>query len=388
MGMHCLVDHHVLNVGVSPVAQRSHRRFAIGPTRPLCLFTRKYRLAMMSRVIDLRSDTLTVPDEGMRRAMAEAPVGDDVYSEDPTVNALQERVAAMFGKQAALFVPSGTQGNQICLALHATTGDEVIAESGAHIFHYENAATSVVARAQIHAVASDAGEMPLERVRSAIRPRAYYYPRTAVIAVENSHNRHGGTVLSTSYLRELHALAQEQGLPIHCDGARIWNAMVSTGESPLTYGEIFTTMSVCLSKGLGAPVGSLILGTQEHIERARRWRKMLGGGMRQVGVLAAAGLYALENILPLLPHDHRRARMFAERLAGIERVGIDTARVQTNVVVFTVSGMDDATFMAACLSRGLRIATISPGRMRAVFYHQITDEDVSTCVGIIAEVLA
>lgn len=343
---------------------------------------------MMSRVIDLRSDTLTVPDEGMRHAMASAAVGDDVYSEDPTVNALQRRVAELFGKEAALFVPSGTQGNQISLALHASTGDEVIAESGAHIFHYENAATSVVARAQIHGIPSDAGEMPLDKVEEAIRPSAYYYPRTAVIAVEQSHNRHGGTVLSTDYLRSLHLLAQQRGLPIHCDGARIWNALAATGESPLTYGSIFSTMSVCLSKGLGAPVGSLIVGSREQIERARRWRKMLGGGMRQVGVLAAAGLYALDNILPLLEHDHRRARRLAERLSVLERVRIDTKRVHTNVVVFGVDAMDDASFVAACQQRGLRIAPISPGRMRAVVYHQISDQDIEAASDIVADVLA
>lgn len=343
---------------------------------------------MMSRMIDLRSDTLTVPDEGMRRAMAEAHVGDDVYSEDPTVNALQERVAAMFGKEAALFVPSGTQGNQISLALHASTGEEVIAETGAHIFHYENAAASVIARAQIHGVPSEAGEMPLDRITDAIRPAAYYYPRTAVIAVENTHNRHGGTVLSMEYLRSLHALAQERGLPLHCDGARLWNALAATGESPLAYGAIFSTMSVCLSKGLGAPIGSLILGSGEQIERARRWRKMLGGGMRQVGVLAAAGLYALENILPLLPHDHRRAREFAELLTGLDRIQIDATRVHSNVVVFSVHDMDDTTFIAACHERGMRIATIRPGHMRAVFYHQISDDDVRTSASIIADVLA
>ena len=343
---------------------------------------------MMSRTIDLRSDTLTVPDEGMRQAMAEARVGDDVYSEDPTVNALQERVAAMFGKEAALFVPSGTQGNQISLALHASTGEEVIAEADAHIFHYENAATSVIARAQIHGIPSEAGEMPLDRIIDAIRPAAYYYPRTAVIAVENTHNRHGGTVLSMEYLRSLHALAQERGLPLHCDGARLWNALAATGESPLAYGEIFSTMSVCLSKGLGAPIGSLILGSREHVERARRWRKMLGGGMRQVGILAAAGLYALDHILPLLPRDHHRAREFAGLVAGLDRVSINTTRVHSNVVAFSVRDLDDAQFIAACQQRGMRIATIRPGIMRAVFYHQISDDDVRTSASIIADVLA
>ncbi len=343
---------------------------------------------MMSRPIDLRSDTLTVPDEGMRAAMAAAEVGDDVYGEDPTVNALQERVASMFGKEAALLVPTGTQGNQICLALHASTGDEVIAESGAHIFHYENAATSVIARAQIHGIPSQQGEMPLDLVRDAIRPSAYYYPRTAVIAVENSHNRHGGTVLSLDYLRSLHALASEHHLPLHCDGARIWNAMTASGEHPREYGKLFSTMSVCLSKGLGAPIGSVILGTREQIERGRRWRKMLGGGMRQVGVLAAAGMYALDMILPKLKDDHRRARDFARLVSAIGCVRIDMARVQTNVVVFSVDGMDDATFVAACHARGLRIAPISRGRLRAVFYHQITDADTSAAAAIIADVLA
>lgn len=343
---------------------------------------------MKSPLIDLRSDTLTVPDDGMRQAMATAAVGDDVYSEDPTVNQLQERVASMFGKEAALFVPSGTQGNQICLALHASTGEEVIAESSAHIFHYENAATSVIARAQIHAVPSESGEMTIDQVEAAIRPGAYYYPRTAVIAVENTHNRHGGTVLATTYLDDLHALAQRYGLPLHCDGARIWNALAATGEQPTTYGALFSTMSVCLSKGLGAPIGSLILGTRESIERARRWRKMLGGGMRQIGVLAAAGLYALDHILPILPHDHRRARMFAAQLSTLPRVRIDLSRVQSNVVVFSPEGIDDSTFVSACAARGLRIAPISAGRIRAVFYHQISDADVDTAAAIIADVLA
>ncbi|RPI65231.1 MAG: aminotransferase class I/II-fold pyridoxal phosphate-dependent enzyme, partial [Ignavibacteriae bacterium] len=316
-------------------------------------------------MIDLRSDTLTVPDDGMRQAMASARVGDDVYSEDPTVNELQERVASMFGKEAALFVPSGTQGNQICIALHATTGEEVIAEQGAHSFHYENAATSVIARAQIHAIPSDAGSMVLEDVVAAIRPKAYYYPRTALIAVENSHNRHGGTVRSMSYLRQLRTVADQAGLPLHCDGARIWNAMAATDSRPEEHGALFDTLSVCLSKGLGAPIGSLILGTRDHIERARRWRKMLGGGTRQVGILAAAGLYALDTILPLIPNDHQRARRFAEAISTIPGVNVDLDRVQTNIVAFSVDHLTDADVVEACAQRGLRIAPIKPGLLRA-----------------------
>jgi threonine aldolase len=338
-------------------------------------------------MIDLRSDTLTVPDDGMRQAMASARVGDDVYSEDPTVNELQERVASMFGKEAALFVPSGTQGNQICIALHATTGEEVIAEQGAHIFHYENAATSVIARAQIHAIPSDAGSMVLEDVIAAIRPKAYYYPRTALIAVENSHNRHGGTVRSMSYLRQLRTVADQAGLPLHCDGARIWNAMAATVSSPEEHGSLFDTLSVCLSKGLGAPIGSLILGTRDHIERARRWRKMLGGGTRQVGILAAAGLYALDTILPLIPNDHQRARRFAEAISTIPGVNVDLDRVQTNIVAFSVDHLTDAEVVEACAQRGLRIAPIKPGLLRAVWYHQISDEDTEQAVAILRDAI-
>lgn len=338
-------------------------------------------------MIDLRSDTLTVPDEGMRAAMANAQVGDDVYSEDPTVEHLQERIAEMFGKEAALFVPSGTMGNQICLALHASTGEEVIAEQDAHIFHYENAAASVIARAQIHRIRSTAGEMFLDDVRDAIRPSAYYYPRTAVIAVENTHNRHGGTVVSTAYLQELRALATAHNLPMHCDGARLWNAIVATGTSARGYGDIFDTLSVCLSKGLGAPVGSVILGTRVNIERARRWRKMLGGGMRQTGILAAAGLYALDTVLPRIPEDHRRAQRFATGLADIQGVTIDLSRVQTNIVAFSVSDWKDADFVQACQQRGLRIAPIRAGVMRAVMYHQIDDAAVEQSLAVIRDVL-
>jgi threonine aldolase len=339
-------------------------------------------------MIDLRSDTLTVPTDAMREAMARAQVGDDVYGEDATLNELQDRVAAMFSKEAALFVPSGTQGNQICIALHAGTGDEVIAERHAHIFHYENAATSVIARAQIHALDSDTGAMVLEDVLEAIRPKAYYYPRTALIAVENSHNRHGGTVLSAAYLKNLRLVAAHAGLPLHCDGARLWNAMIATETTPADHGALFDTISVCLSKGLGAPVGSLILGTREMIERARRWRKMLGGGMRQAGVLAAAGLWALDNILPLLPQDHAKARTFAEELSTIDGVVVDLDRVRTNIVAFRVPGVSDADMVQACADRGLRIAPIKPGTLRAVFYHQVSSSDAMAAATIIADVLS
>ncbi len=229
--------------------------------------------------------------------------------------------------------------------------------------------------------------MVLEDVLEAIRPSAYYYPRTALIAVENTHNRHGGTVLSLSYLKQLRNIADLAGIPIHCDGARIWNAMVATDTIASQYGALFDTMSVCLSKGLGAPVGSLILGTRVMIERARRWRKMLGGGMRQVGILAAAGLYALDVNLPKIINDHTNARSFAESIALLPRIEIDLLRVQTNVVAFRVPSMTDAEFIASCSEKGLRVAPIKPGAMRAVFYHQISAEETAQAAEIIAEVL-
>ena len=339
-------------------------------------------------MIDLRSDTLTVPDEGMRAAMAQASVGDDVYGEDPTINALQERVAEMFGKEAALFVPSGLMGNQICIALQTQTGDEVIAEADAHIMHFENAGASVIARVQLNTIRSNDGCMALNDIRDAIRPAIYYYARTALIALENSHNRHGGTVLPLSYMQSVRALALQANIKMHCDGARIWNALAALECSAATVAENFDTISVCMSKGAGAPVGSLIIGTTEDILRARKWRKMLGGGMRQAGILAAACMYALDNVVPKLAEDHRRARLLAGILAETEGVTIDPWRVQTNIVCFSVDGWSDAEFVEACAAKGLRIAPIRRGVLRAVFYHQISDDHVLEAGGVIQSVLA
>lgn len=338
-------------------------------------------------MIDLRSDTFTTPDDGMREAMARAPVGDDVYGEDPSLNALQDRMAELFGMEAALFVPSGTMGNQVSIALHASTGDEVIADADAHIFHYENAATAVIARSQIHGVKSESGAMAVDDVRAAIRPSAYYYPRTALIAVENSHNRHGGTVIPLEHVAQLHALAQEHGIAMHCDGARIWNACAALECTPQQAAQYFDTISVCMSKGAGAPVGSLILSSRTRIEQARRWRKMLGGGMRQAGILAAAALYALDHVVPKIPADHVRARRFAERLSKVEGISVDLERVQTNIVAFQVPGIEDASVVQACTARGLLIAPIKSGTLRCVFYHQISDEMAIAASDIITHVV-
>lgn len=337
-------------------------------------------------MIDLRSDTLTRPTPAMYEAMARANVGDDVYAEDPAINALQERLAAMFGMESALFVPSGTMGNQLAIVTQTTAGDEVIVDADAHIMHYENAASSVIARVQLHPIRSVRAEMPLDDVIDAIRPAAYYYPQTTLVTVESSHNRQGGVVPRLSWLQQLRVLATERGLRIHLDGARLWNAIAAGVGNPIEYGRLFDSISVCLSKGLGAPVGSVLLGSHTMIEHARRWRKLLGGGMRQSGILAAAGMVALDDVLPLLPEDHRRARRFAEILAECPAIDIDVDSVETNIVAFQIPGITDDVIVHECAIRGVRLAPIRPGTLRAVWYHQISDEDTEAAAAIIVAV--
>ena len=322
-------------------------------------------------MIDLRSDTVTVPTPEMRRAMAEAPVGDDVYGEDPTVNALQEYAADLLGKEAALFVPTGVMGNQIGIALHTRRGDEVIVEGESHIFHYETGAPAMMSGVQLHCVRSENGAPAPDALRLAIRPGDYYFPRTSLLCLENTHNRHGGTVLPLEYVHEAAGIARLAGIAFHCDGARLWNACAATSVSPRDYAATFDTLSVCLSKGLGAPAGSLLVGSKAHIEAGRKYRKIFGGGMRQAGILAAAGLQALKFHRELLPHDHEHARLFAERLA--DSGAFSPQAVQTNIVVFAVDNV--AALIARCRERGVLISSGRPGVVRAVFHFQISRTD-------------
>ncbi|NQW29275.1 MAG: aminotransferase class I/II-fold pyridoxal phosphate-dependent enzyme [Ignavibacteria bacterium] len=331
-------------------------------------------------MIDLRSDTLTTPTEEMRQAMANAVVGDDVYGEDATINLLQQTVADIFGKERGLFVPSGTMGNQICIAIQTQSADEIIADADAHVFHYENAAAAVIARVQISGIQTTNGEFAMEELERNMRPPAYYYPRVGLITVENTHLRHGGLPLSSDYLRSLRKFADARNIPIHCDGARMWNALEESDVTSVEMGAFFDTISVCLSKGLGAPVGSVIVGTSQNMDKALRVRKMLGGGMRQAGILAAAGLYGLQHIRPLLTTDHANARQFAVGLSGINGVAIDLDRVKTNIVMFSVRGLPDDVLLAKMLENGVRLAPIKPGVMRAVFYHQISSEQCAAAV--------
>lgn len=333
-------------------------------------------------IIDIRSDTVTQPTDHMRTIIANAVVGDDVFSEDPTVNELEQYGAELLGKEAALFVPSGTMGNQICLALHSHAGDEAIVESESHIFHYETGAPSLIARVQLHCVASKNGEMNTDDIEYAIRPGDYYFPRTAVICLENSHNRHGGTILSLQNIAEIATLAQRHNCAFHCDGARLWNVEAATGIPVEKYAAPFDTLSVCLSKGLGAPVGSLIVGTRDHIKAARKWRKMLGGGMRQAGILAAAGLHALKHHRELLSLDHKNASQFAQMLDESE--AIEVTMPETNIVLFKLRH-DAPDFAERCKHQGVLISRGRPGLYRAVFHFQISRNNTLKAAEIIRQ---
>ncbi|MFH0736815.1 MAG: GntG family PLP-dependent aldolase [bacterium] len=340
------------------------------------------------KIIDLRSDTVTTPSEGMRRAMYEAEVGDDVYREDPTVLKLERTVAEMFGKEAALFVPSGTMGNQICLNILTNPGDEVICESDAHIFHYESGTPAKLSGIQLYPVKGEKGVLYPQAAAECIRPlAAYYMPRTKVIALENTHNRAGGTIQPLGNIKELHNLAKEHNLYFHLDGARIWNASTASKITYKEYGKYFDTISTCLSKGLGAPVGSVIMGTKELIEKAFVVRKSIGGGMRQVGILAAAGLYALTHNLPMLNEDHNKAKMLAEYLAKNNEFSLNYDDVHTNMVIFKVNDFEMQFFIEECSKLGLLLSEGKPGFVRAVTHLDISFEEIEFAIKIINRVL-
>ncbi len=327
-------------------------------------------------MIDLRSDTLTVPTKQMREYIANSAVGDDVFGEDPSVNELQEYVAKLLNKESALYVPSGVMANQLAIAAQTKPGDEVIVEADSHIFYYETAAPSIISRVQLNCIKSDYGEMKLQEIESAIRPDIYYFPKTSLVCIENTHNRHGGTIISLDYIKELKELVSKYNIALHCDGARIWNASVATGIEPREYAEHFDTISVCLSKGLGAPVGSLLVGNRSTIDLARKWRKILGGGMRQAGIIAAGGLYAIKNNLKLIQYSHQIAKEFAINLAESELIKIEIDKVQTNIVMFTINQcLDDNYFIKECAKNGVLLIPFGNRKIRAVFHFQISKED-------------
>jgi threonine aldolase len=342
------------------------------------------------KVIDLRSDTVTKPSAAMRRAMAEAEVGDDVYLEDPTVNRLQERAAELFGREAALFVPSGSMGNLICVMAQAERGQEVICEASGHIYNYEMGSLAALGGVLPRLVPADDGILSWSMIAPAIREKVYYRPQTRLVALENTHNMAGGTVYPMGVVEEICAAAHEAGVKVHLDGARIFNAAVYLGRTVAEVTTGFDSVQFCLSKGLGAPVGSMIVGSHEFIGRCRVLRKLLGGGMRQVGVLAAAGLVALEEGPRQLAVDHENAQILARGLGKIPGVGIDPAKVQTNIVMFDVSKVaaHAAAFVERLSSRGVLGGAIDRARVRLVTHRDVSREDCERAVEVLAEVLA
>ncbi|WP_447972539.1 low-specificity L-threonine aldolase [Nitrospira sp. Kam-Ns4a] len=341
-------------------------------------------------MIDLRSDTVTKPTPGMREAMARAEVGDDVYGEDPTVNQLQARAAALLGKEAALFVPSGIMANQLAIRAHAGPGDEIIVESQAHIVRYEHGAASALTGVQLHWVFGERGILQPEQVEAAIRPKDPYSIQTRLICLENTHNSGGGTVYPLSVIERIRAIATARGIPMHLDGARLFNAVVATGVPAAEYARHFETVSFCLSKGLGAPVGSLIVSDAATIQKLRRYRRMYGGGMRQAGTLAAAGLYALEHHIARLKEDHDNARRLAEALARMPAVSVDPARVETNIVIFDVTDRrrTAADLAAELKSAGVLVNAVGARTLRAVTHLNVTAADIEEAGRIFARVLS
>ena len=340
-------------------------------------------------MIDLRSDTFTVPTEEMRKVIANAEVGDDVFGEDPTVNELQEYTANLLGKEAALYVPSGVMSNQICIATLTNPGDEVIVESEAHIFYYEAAAPAIISQVQLRTLASENGMIKEDLITSSIRKTDLHFPKTSLICLENTHNRHGGTILDLEYLKRVRGICDQNNILLHCDGARIWNACIATGITPKEYAKPFDTLSVCLSKGLGAPVGSLVVSTKENIAKAIRWRKILGGAMRQVGIIASAGLYALKNHYELLPETHLNAKQFAKTISESELFEVDLHSVETNMVRFkTKKDINGTEFLTKLKEEGLLLLEIGKNTFRAVFHFQISKTDSAKAADILIKSLS
>jgi threonine aldolase len=339
-------------------------------------------------MIDLRSDTVTRPTPAMREAMATAEVGDDVYGEDPTVNQLEREAAEVFGREAALFVPSGTMGNQIAIRLHTQHGQEVICESRAHVLDWEMATVAVFSGCVPRTVAAERGILTWEQVRQAIGPKIYYRAQTGLICIENTHNMAGGTVTPLPVLEGIWAGAREAGLPVHLDGARIFNAAVALGVGVAELTRGFDTVMFCLSKGLGAPVGSMLVGSREAMVRARIFRKALGGGMRQAGILAAAGLIALREMPARLVDDHANARLLAEAVASQPAAEIDLASVQTNIVIFKLrDGGDAAAFCAALKVKGVLASAIGPHGVRFVTHYDVDRAACERAAAIVLEEL-
>ena len=341
----------------------------------------------VNSVIDLRSDTVTKPTQAMREVIAGAEVGDDVFGDDPTVQRLEERTAEVLGKEAAMFVPSGTMANQVAIRSHTEPGQEIVMDGNAHIYYYEAGGTAALSGVICRCLNSPRGQFSANDVHDVLRPSDVHFASTRLVCVENTHNRGGGSVWTLGQIHDVTHAAREHGLKLHLDGARIWNAAAATGASEKQIAAEFDSVSVCFSKGLGAPVGSALAGSRDFVQRARRFRKQFGGGMRQSGMMAAGALFALEHHRKRLQDDHRNAQALATGLHGTEGIQIDPALVETNIVMFQVTAMPAAELAAKLAAAGIHVLAIGPGRIRAVTHLMISGDDIEHSVRTIRSII-
>lgn len=339
------------------------------------------------KIIDMRSDTVTLPTEEMRRAMCEAEVGDDVYEDDPTMKELEQLGAKLLGKEAGLFVPSGTFGNQLALLTHCQRGDEVILEENSHIIEHEVGGSAVIAGVQLRTVKGKNGAMNPEDVKKVIREDDIHYPKTGLICMENAHSC--GAVLPLDNMRAIYKIGVEQDIPVHIDGARIFNAAISLGVEVSEVAQYGDSINLCLSKGLAAPVGSLLIGSKEFIAKARKNRKLMGGGMRQAGILAAAGIVALNKMIDRLKEDHENAKLFAEEISRIDKIKVKMDRLDINMVYFEIQGstIRSEELVEVLKKKGIKINGIDKGEYRFVTNKDVTREDVLYVVEVLKEIV-
>ena len=336
--------------------------------------------------IDLRSDTVTKPSKEMREAMANAEVGDDVFGDDTTVNLLQQKCAELTGKESALFVTSGSMANQLAINMHTNPAEEVIVEWDSHVIRYETAGPSVLSGVQLMPLKGNKGVLDVEDIKNNIRPDWYHYPKTSLICLENTHNRSGGTIYPLNDIKNVREVAKKYNLKMHLDGARIFNAVVASGTSLKLYADCFDSISICFSKGLGAPIGSILCGAKDDIKKAHKFRKIIGGGMRQAGIIAAGALYALEHNVERLKDDHRNARHFAEEISNLHEVDIDLSTVQTNLVIFKVR-RDAEKLRMDLAEKNVILTNDGPEKIRAVFHKDVSNEQTEHAIEIFRDLM-
>ena len=342
---------------------------------------------MENNMIDLRSDTITKPTDEMRKAIASAEVGDDVFGDDPTVIALENKTAEILGKEAALFVPSGTMANQIALRCMTDRGDEVLIHEEAHLYYYESGGAFTLSGVVPRMLKGERMIFTVDDVKSALRPKDVHFAKMSLVCIENTTNRGGGAVWPLENIKQIHDFASENGLKMHLDGARLWNASVASGIPEKEYAKYFDTINVCFSKGLGAPIGSCFVSSRDNVELGRRYRKLLGGGMRQVGIIAAGALYAVENHRERLADDHQNARSFAEGIANLSSVDINLEHVETNILIFRVKSISAQQFADTLYEKGVWVLAIGPDKIRAVTNLGVSSDDIQKAIEITTSVL-